>query len=424
MKIYTIGDSYSIIYDKSDLVDNFYWLGAMTMYHVGTKLIDFSNVECDPLGCGKEIKSVPTDGIVLACFGEIDVRHHVFKQICLGREEDEIIFNLVNNYIEALKFNKIKYKYIGCPSIVPVRKNFESEQNPVRGSDVERLRYTLKLNYLLERELPKYGIYFMNLYQYYCNSEGYLIDDDSYRDKSVHLQHIKEMDGELQKMINYFNSRELLLKEYPKSLHDLGIKYNTNKAFYHNYCKFYDRILSSVRTQTINMLELGIATGSSLYMWSDYFSNATIYGIDIDDKLLINKDRIITGLADQSKPETIIKQIEGWNVKEFDFIIDDGSHIVSHQQKCIEALWPYVKKGGIYIIEDLHTNIAENFYTHPHLAPSIILKHIDQTPTVHDNIIEIMRGEKKFQFNDEIDDIYYFFNQPTKSLSCVFVKKV
>lgn len=207
-------------------------------------------------------------------------------------------------------------------------------------------------------------------------------------------------------------------------LHSLGIKYNTNKAFYHNYCKFYDRILTPIRNDTSNMLELGIATGASLNMWCDYFSNANIYGIDIDEKLLIQKERIITALADQSKPETIIQLFSKWNINEFDFIIDDGSHIVSHQYKCIEALWPYVKKGGIYIIEDLHTNIIENFYTHPHLAPSIISKHIDQVPTVHDNIVNTMRGEDAFSFIDEIEDIYYFNNVSTKSLSCVFVKKV
>ena len=207
-------------------------------------------------------------------------------------------------------------------------------------------------------------------------------------------------------------------------LHSLGIEYNTNKAFYHNYCKFYDRILSPIRFETKNMLELGIATGASLNMWCDYFTNANIYGIDIDEKLLIQKERIITALADQSKPETIIQLFSKWNINEFDFIIDDGSHIVSHQQKCIEALWPYVKKGGIYIIEDLHTNIIENFYTHPHLAPSIISKHIDKVPTVHDNIVNIMRGEEAFSFNHEIEDIYYFNNVPTKSLTCVFIKKV
>lgn len=428
MKIYSIGDSHSIIYDKSELVENFFWLGAMTMHRVGVRLVNFSGVECDPLGWGKEIKSVPTDGIVLACFGEIDVRNHLFNQVRLGRHEDEILCTLVNNYIEALKLNNMKYKYIGCPSIVPVRKNYESEQTPIRGSDVDRLRYTLKLNYLLQTELPKHGFYFMNLYPYYCTPEGYLIDDDNYRDKSVHLQHRKEMDKELQKMIDYFRSTELLstfYKKDPESLHDLGIKYNTNKAFYHNYCKFYDRILSSIRHTCVNMLEIGIDTGSSMFMWRDYFSNANIYGIDINiTPHVLNQERLISGLADQGSAQEMVDLMVKWNSPVFDFIIDDGSHIVSHQKNSINTLWPYLKKGGIYIIEDLHTNILDNFYSHPHLNPSLIQRYLDLPQTVHESIYETMGGKSIFSFNDEIEDIYYFCNQPTKSLACVFVKKV
>lgn len=428
MKIYTIGDSHSIVYSKSKYVDNYFWLGAFTMHRVGTRLVNFNNVECDPLGFGKEIKSVPTDGIVISSFGEIDVRNNIYKQVCLGRHEDEIICTLVNNYIEALKLNKIKYKYIACPSIVPVRKNYESEQTPVRGSDEDRLRYTLKLNYLLQTQLPKHGIYFLNLYPYYCTQDGYLIDDEKYRDPSVHIQHTEHMDKELLKMIEYFNSTEIMSGFYKKntlSLHELGIKYNTNKAFYHNYCKFYDNILSNIRDSCTNMLEIGISEGASMFMWRDYFSNANIYGIDINlHPNIINQERLIYGIADQGSTNEMLSLINSWNNPEFDFIIDDGSHIVSHQKNTIEILWKNLKKGGIYIIEDLHTNILENFYTHPHLSPTLIQKYLDLNQTVHQNIIETMEGKSIFSFNNEIEDIYYFNNVPTKSLSCVFVKKV
>ena len=51
-------------------------------------------------------------------------------------------------------------------------------------------------------------------------------------------------------------------------------------------------------------------------------------------------------------------------------------------------------------------------------------KYLDLNKTVHDKILDTMRGDSTFTFKDEIEDIYYFFNQPTKSLSCVFVKRV
>ena len=36
-----------------------------------------------------------------------------------------------------------------------------------------------------------------------------------------------------------------------------------------------------IKDQKLKILEIGIADGKSLLMWSDYFKNSTIIGIDI-----------------------------------------------------------------------------------------------------------------------------------------------
>ncbi len=38
-----------------------------------------------------------------------------------------------------------------------------------------------------------------------------------------------------------------------------------------------------------------------------------------------------------------------------DIILDDGSHVSDHQKISFETLWPLLKVGGLYVIEDLHT---------------------------------------------------------------------
>ena len=40
----------------------------------------------------------------------------------------------------------------------------------------------------------------------------------------------------------------------------------------------------------------------------------------------------------------------------FDIVIDDGSHAPAHQVASLTALWPHVKVGGVYLVEDLHTS--------------------------------------------------------------------
>lgn len=204
-------------------------------------------------------------------------------------------------------------------------------------------------------------------------------------------------------------------------LHTIGNQYNTNKTW-HNYCRFYDRILSPIRETCERMLEIGIDQGSSLRMWRDYFHNATVFGVDYNPATLLREeDRITCAQADQSNPVQLYNIVSTWG--SFDFIIDDGSHIVSHQKNSIEYLWKCLKPKGVYIIEDLHTNIPELFNTHPHLHPSIIGKFVDKQPTVHSDIFTTMAGRRAFSFHHEIEDIYYFANVSTNSLSCVFIKK-
>ena len=42
--------------------------------------------------------------------------------------------------------------------------------------------------------------------------------------------------------------------------------------------------------------------------------------------------------------------------KAFDVIIDDGSHLNQHQIFTFETLYPFVKDGGVYVIEDVQTS--------------------------------------------------------------------
>ena len=38
---------------------------------------------------------------------------------------------------------------------------------------------------------------------------------------------------------------------------------------------------------------------------------------------------------------------------QLDLIIDDAAHVLAHQVAALEALWPKLAPGGIYIVEDL-----------------------------------------------------------------------
>jgi cephalosporin hydroxylase len=51
----------------------------------------------------------------------------------------------------------------------------------------------------------------------------------------------------------------------------------------------------------------------------------------------------------------VIEQLQG---QQFDLIIDDGSHVASHQITAIEQLSPLLRAGGLFVIEDLQDDAA------------------------------------------------------------------
>ncbi len=85
-------------------------------------------------------------------------------------------------------------------------------------------------------------------------------------------------------------------------------------------------------------------------IWNKYFKNGTICGYDIN-KYQSNKN-VKFYHGDQSCSKCLNKIEE----TEFDIIIDDGSHARNHQQFTFFSLFDKIKKNGLYIIEDCHSD--------------------------------------------------------------------
>jgi autotransporter strand-loop-strand O-heptosyltransferase len=135
---------------------------------------------------------------------------------------------------------------------------------------------------------------------------------------------------------------------------DKGTEYGDK----HNFTETYEKYFKSFKHKSINILEIGINDGSSLKMWYDYFPNATIYGVDINDKSNFSNEKVKCIVLDQSKKEDLEEFVKNINIS-FDIIIDDGSHHISDQQLSFGSLFPLLKDDGIYVIEDLHTSLCE-----------------------------------------------------------------
>jgi hypothetical protein len=141
------------------------------------------------------------------------------------------------------------------------------------------------------------------------------------------------------------------------TLHELGLKHGTDKATYHDFCKIYDNKMSHLRNQKIRFLEIGIASGFSIKMWEEYFTEAEILGVDILDKKYLETNRIKTMVVNQ-EIENQLLNIPG----DFDVIVEDGGHTMLQQQITLKVMMKKLKSKGIYVLEDLHTSL-------PNFAP-------------------------------------------------------
>lgn len=148
-----------------------------------------------------------------------------------------------------------------------------------------------------------------------------------------------------------------------------------------HYPAIYDRHFSKYRGTDLKMLEIGVFKGGSLELWRDYFgSTATIFGVDINPECASFVDAPnqvrIGSQADALFLKSVVAEMGGVEV-----ILDDGSHIASHQYASFRALFPLLKDGGLYCIEDIHTSYwpgrYEGGYQRPRTAVELAKGIID-----------------------------------------------
>lgn len=164
-------------------------------------------------------------------------------------------------------------------------------------------------------------------------------------------------------------------------------KYGSDKdrnGYSHLYSVLFDRI----KNDELNVLEIGIGTmtqgalssmkgympdtylpGASLRAWNEYFPNSRIYGMDVQPDTQFREDRIETHLVDSTSKQSVDDIMNKLNIK-FDIIIDDGWHLDEAQKSTLVNFFPYLKDGGLYVIEDIYP--GSNITASPTVIKNIV----------------------------------------------------
>jgi hypothetical protein len=138
----------------------------------------------------------------------------------------------------------------------------------------------------------------------------------------------------------------------------------SDKYYLHHYEHYYSKWLEPYRAiPNLTMAEIGVFSGHSLKLWSDFFLfPKVILGVAYDPgdthapempKIPNAHSSVRVVFGDQSATQTM-KTI--CNHGPFSIIIDDGSHVPWHQMFSLYSLWPCILPGGIYIVEDTETS--------------------------------------------------------------------
>lgn len=152
------------------------------------------------------------------------------------------------------------------------------------------------------------------------------------------------------------DERERLAEDYTGDLSKVffGPKERLVDKWLH-YLELYEKHFADLRGRDLNFLEIGVFKGGSLEMWRNYFGPAaSICGIDIDpDCAGYETTGTKVRIGSQADPVFLRRVID--EIGAPDVILDDGSHVAEHQKVSFETLFPLLKEGGLYVIEDIHT---------------------------------------------------------------------
>lgn len=151
-------------------------------------------------------------------------------------------------------------------------------------------------------------------------------------------------------------------------LANLFTNYGSDKASVHDYYLIYHSLFNAKKQDELQILEIGLGSnnidvrsnmgrfgkpGASLRAFRDFLPNASIYGADIDKRVLFQEERIETFFIDQTNIEILHTVKTSFGNKKFDLIIDDGLHNSEANLNVIDFALDLLSANGVLIIEDI-----------------------------------------------------------------------
>lgn len=161
----------------------------------------------------------------------------------------------------------------------------------------------------------------------------------------------------------------------------IGVRCNTDKASVgrsrngagqaveerprgHDYLRKYESFMRRYCERPgFRMMELGAGPewnlGASVRLWEEYFwrDDFQLHVVDVKPSAAaLANQRVAVTVGDLGDPATLGRLATAV----YDVVLDDASHLWGHQLQALQWLFPAVRRGGLYIIEDIETSFGPN----------------------------------------------------------------
>lgn len=131
------------------------------------------------------------------------------------------------------------------------------------------------------------------------------------------------------------------------SLDEIGLRFGASKSsLQRDLFRHYERFVSPLRNEEIDLLEIGVGDGASLLTWLEYFPRARVVGLDVRRVRVAGlpaRGSIVHGAQDD-----VVLLVDLLREFRFRVVIDDGSRAGAAQLASFLTLFPALEPGGLY----------------------------------------------------------------------------
>ena len=200
---------------------------------------------------------------------------------------------------------------------------------------------------------------------------------------------------------------------FDKNLNFLFDYFNSLKKLV-GYADCFHENLKELKNKKLDILEIGLAKGGGIASLYFYFPNSNLIGVDNNPFRIRYKSNRIRSIYFDTSSKKILQNLSNHLNQKFDIILDDGGHQLIDQILSFSENFKNLKKGGIYIVEDLNYPDLHTMYnpTNEVVNLKTILKKISLGEEI---FTKFMQKNEIENIKDDIESIKFYRTKNKKS---------